>query len=249
MGKKVSRPISVAVIMLILLVIVFMLRGSLRSPERVVLPDEVTNEDKNGETDYGENDAINRVDIRPSTVQDAIAVLNRPQQYKRTVVIERYYSGGSCIDTAEVFVDDGWTRVDMTKDGAESRHMISNGEVSYIWYGSSKSYYTGAAALSADEEQSIPTYEDILHMDVQRIALADYRMLDTKNCIYVETAPDTAGYIERYWVCVSDGLLVAAEKICGEEVIYRMASMNADFEATMDEAFVLPDGIQLHAND
>lgn len=249
MGKKVSKPIGIAVIMLILLVIVFMMRGSLRGPVRVVLPDEMTNEEIDGETDDGENDAINRVSIRPLTVQNAIAVLKRPIRYRRTVVIERYYSGGSCIETAEVFVDGSWTRVNVTKDGAENRHFISNGEVSYIWYGNSKSYYTGAAALSADEEQSIPTYEDILKIDTQRIALADYRMLETKDCIYVETAADTAGYIERYWVCVSDGLLVAAEKICGEDVVYRMASMDADGEATMEDAFVLPDGTQLYTND
>lgn len=246
MGNKASKSVSIVVAALILLVIVFMLRGSLRGPERVVLPQEVTNEGVNSGTDDGENDVINRVDIRPSTVQDAIAVLRRPQQYQRTVVIERYYSGGSCIDTLEVFVDNGWTRADLVKDGAEKRHMISNGEVSYIWYGNSKSYYTGAAALSADEEQYIPTYEDILHMDVQRIALADYCMLDTKNCIYVETAPDSAGYVERYWVCVSDGLLVAAEKACGEDIVYRMAGMNADTETVMEDAFVLPDGTQLH---
>lgn len=249
MGNKVSKPVGIGVIILILLVILFMLRGSLHGPARVVLPDEITGEENGSGSDHGENDAIHRVDIRPSTVQDAIAVLERPQQYKRTVVIERYYSGGSCVETAEVFVTDGWTRVDLTKDGAESRHMISDGEKSYIWYGGDKSYYTGAASLSADEEQSIPTYEDILQMDAQKIALADYRLLDTKDCIYVETAPDSAGYIERYWVCVSDGLLVAAEKVCGEAVVYRMASMNADMEETREDAFVLPDGTQLHGKE
>lgn len=246
MGNKVSKPVSIVVAALILLVIIFVLRGSLRGPMRVVLPQEGTNKEYYSGTDDGENDAINRVDIRPATVQDAIAVLRRPQQYKRTVVIERYYSGGSCIDMLEVFVDNGWTRADLVKDGSEKRHMISNGEVSYIWYGSSKSYYAGAAALSADEEQYIPTYEDILHMDVQRIALADYCMLDTKNCIYVETAPDSAGYVQRYWVCVSDGLLVAAEKACGEDIVYRMAGMDTDTETVMEDAFVLPDGTQLH---
>lgn len=249
MGKKVLKPVGMVVIALILLVLIFMLRGSLRGPARVVLPEETANGENISGADDGKNDAINRVDIRPSTVQDAIAVLERPQQYYRTIVIERYYSGGSCIEQAEVFVSGGWTRVDLTKDGAESRHVISNGKTSYIWYGGSKSYYTGASSLSADEEQSIPTYEDILRMDVQRIALADYRLLDTKDCIYVETVPDSAGYVERYWVCVSDGLLVAAEKVCGEEVVYRMASMNADTENAMEEAFVLPDGTQLHPKE
>ena len=242
MGKKVLKPVGMVVIALILLVLIFMLRGSLRGPARVVLPEETANGENISGADDGENDAINRVDIRPSTVQDAIAVLERPQQYYRTIVIERYYSGGSCIEQAEVFVSGGWTRVDLTKDGAESRHVISNGKTSYIWYGGSKSYYTGASSLSADEEQSIPTYEDILRMDVQRIALADYRLLDTKDCIYVETAEDDGGYVLRYWVSVDTGLLTMAEKLeCGTTV-YRMAALSVDQTGVTEDSFRLPDG-------
>lgn len=33
----------------------------------------------------------------------------------------------------------------------------------------------------------------------ERIAAADYRALEGVNCIYVETEPDEAGYVERYW--------------------------------------------------
>lgn len=58
------------------------------------------------------------------------------------------------------------------------------------------------------------TYEDILALPPERIAAADYRALEGVNCIYVETEPDEAGYVERYWVSVSSGLLAAAEREC-----------------------------------
>ena len=241
MGKKVTKPVMIVVSLLIVLVILFMLRGSLRGPARVVLPEE---------TQPGESglmsDAIDRIEIRPDTVQSAIETLARPQQYGRSVYIERYYSGGSAAQQTEVFVSGDWTRLDTPLPGGEVRHVISDGKTSYIWYGSSKEYYSGAAALSADEEQNIPTYEDILTLDVHRIALADYRLLETTDCIYVETAPDDGGYTERYWVSLGSGLLVAAEKVRADEVVYRMAGMTLDTETVRTDAFTLPDGTVLH---
>ena len=241
MGKKVTKPVMIAVSLLIVLVILFMLRGSLRGPARVVLPDET----QTGESGLM-SDAIDRIEVRPDTVQSAIETLVRPQQYSRSVYIERYYSGGSAVQQTEVFVSGGWTRLDTPLPGGEVRHVISDGKTSYIWYGSSKEYYSGAAALSADEEQSIPTYEDILTLDVQRIALADYRLLETTDCIYVETVPDDGGYTERYWVSLGSGLLVAAEKVCADEVVYRMAALALDTETVKEDAFTLPDGTVMH---
>lgn len=244
MGKKVTKPVFAAVAVLILLVIAFMLRGSLRGPAHIVLP-EVIGESENTDGSGSENEVIDRIDIRPSTVQAAVATLERPQQYSRSVRIERYYSGGSAAEEAEVYVSGDWTRIDLTKSG-ETRRVITGDGKSWIWYGASKSYYTGAAALSADEEQSIPTYEDILLLDTTAIAFADYRMLDTKDCIYVETAADSGGYVECYWVSLGDGLLVAAEKSCGGEVVYRMAALDVDTESVKQNAFTLPDGTVLH---
>ena len=241
MGKKVTKPVMIAVSLLIVLVILLMLRGSLRGPARVVLPEE-TQTGESGQM----SDAIDRIEIRPDTVQSAIETLARPQQYGRSVYIERYYSGGSAAQQTETFVSGGWTRLDTPLPGGEVRHVISDGKMSYIWYGNSKEYYSGAAALSTDEEQSIPTYEDILTLDVRRIALADYRLLETTDCIYVETAPDDGGYTERYWVSLGSGLLVAAEKIHADEVVYRMAALTLDTETVRADAFTLPDGTVLY---
>ena len=66
------------------------------------------------------------------------------------------------------------------------------------------------------------------------------------DCIFVETAADDGGYIERYWVSVSNGLLCAAEKLQGEDVVYRMAGMSVDSGNVAEDAFTLPDGTVLH---
>ena len=79
-----------------------------------------------------------------------------------------------------------------------------------------------------------------------RIAAADYRALEGVNCIYVETEPDDAGYVERYWVSVSSGLLAAAERECDGAVVYRMAALTVSYDGVDAEDFTLPNGTVLY---
>ena len=80
---------------------------------------------------------------------------------------------------------------------------------------------------------------------MEDIVSADYRILSDVNCIYVETAPDNDGYVLRYWVNVNTGLLTAAEKLSGEDAVYRMAALTLDTALPAEELFVIPDGTAL----
>ena len=237
--------VGVAFAALLVLVVAFLLRVSLHRPTEVILA-ETGGAESGGDvvSDVGQ-ESIRRVEVTPETVQLVIERLARPENYSRTVVVERYWSGGSGQSSAQVAVSGGWTRLDATGNG-ETRHVITGGGRSWVWYGEDEAYYAGASALSADEEQSIPTYEDILLLDTSAIALADYRMLDTTNCIYVETYPDAGGYVERYWIAVENGLLAAAERAQGETAVYRMAGLSVESGTASAEAFTLPDGTMLH---
>ena len=92
MGKQKMTPIGIACILLVLLVVAFMVRGSLREPEKIVLPPEPSTTEPSGPT--VDNEAVDRVEVRPDTVQSAIEVLARPRVYTRTITVERYWSGG-----------------------------------------------------------------------------------------------------------------------------------------------------------
>lgn len=246
MRKQKLTPIGAAFAALVLLVVLFLARGALQRPARVVLPQETDVSGESGGRD-DDADAVGRVDVRPETVQSAIATLERPVRYTRQITIERYFSGGSGVDSSTVSVDGSWMRVDTEHSGGDVTHTVTSGERVWIWYGNGKQYFESAASFSADEEQGIATYEDILALEVSRIAEADYRLLNGVDCIYVETTADESGYIERYWVSVSDGLLCAAEKLHGEEVVYRMAGMSVELGGITAEVFTLPDGTILHA--
>ena len=63
MGKQKMTPIGIACILLVLLVVAFMVRGSLREPEKIVLPPEPSTTEPSGPT--VDNEAVDRVE-RPA---------------------------------------------------------------------------------------------------------------------------------------------------------------------------------------
>lgn len=127
--------------------------------------------------------------------------------------------------------------------GGQTRHTITDGQTTYIWYNGETAVFEAAAGdITADEEQGIPTYETVLELPAKEIAVADYRAISGVNCIYVETAENADGYVERYWVGVDTGLLMAAERLVDEEPVYRMAALTVDMTAPTAADFTLPDG-------
>lgn len=231
-----------------LVIVALMLVSTLQRPDRIQLPVTDTTSDERG--DGPENDGeLTVISVTPETVQAAIGSLDRPESYRRAVTVEQIWNVGSGTTEVEVAVRGGWTRTDRTMPGGQLRHTVTNGERTYIWYHGDEAFYAAPAGeISADMEQGIPTYEDILDLPVDSIVTADYRVISEVNCIYVETAPDEAGYTLRYWVNVETGLLVAAEKLQGESAVYRMASLGLDESLPSEELFVLPNGTALLEN-
>ena len=138
-------------------------------------------------------------------------------------------------------------------NGRENRditYMLTDGKTTWIWYDSDRTAYSGPAGeITADEEQHIPTYEDVLDLKPNAIAAADYRVYSGQNCIYVETEPDPDGYVLRYWISVegmdSMGLLVGAEQLKDGQTVYRMTAQTVEGSGPTTKNFTLPDGTVL----
>ena len=246
MKKRKMNRIAVGFIVLVVLVIVLMFSNSLRRSSRITLPPE---DSSSGQPDAGQGtgeDALTVIAVTPETVQAVIETLARPEQYSRTIRVEQLWSGGSGSFETSVTVSGAWTRTDRTLAGGQTRHTITDGETTYIWYNGESAVYSGPAGdITPDDEQAIPTYETILDLPVEDISTADYRSVSGINCIYVETAEDLAGYAQRYWVSVETGLLVASERLLDGETIYRMASLTVDLSVPAADRFSLPDGTVL----
>lgn len=244
--RKLSRA-AVGFAGLIALVVVLMLANSLRPSPRIELPSQEEEGVQREESSSG--DGLTVVEIRPDTVQAAVATLERPETYQRELVVQQFWDNGSGTMENTVTVSGGWTRVDQTLARDRVRHSVTDGRMTYIWYNSQRTVYAAQAGeISADMEQAIPTYEDVLDLPVEEISAANYQTLSNMNCIYVETAADAYGYVLKYWVSVDSGLLVAAEKLLDGETVYRMWETSADLDPTIESEFTLPDGTDLLAN-
>ena len=244
--RKLSRA-AVGFAGLIALVVVLMLANSLRPSPRIELPSQEEEGVQSEESSSG--DGLTVVEIRPDTVQAAVATLERPETYQRELVVQQFWDNGSGTMENTVTVSGGWTRVDQTLARDRVRHSVTDGRMTYIWYNSQRTVYAAQAGeISADMEQAIPTYEDVLDLPVEEISAANYQTLSNMNCIYVETAADAYGYVLKYWVSVDSGLLAAAEKLLDGETVYRMWETSADLDPTIESEFTLPDGTDLLAN-
>ena len=237
--RKKNMPAFVSVTVLTLLIVILLGANSIRRTAHIHLPDEnAMQESENGETD---GSAINQLSVTPDTVQQVIATLERPESYARTVTVEQSWLGGSGTFTSSVFSLRGWTRTDTQMTDGSVRHSLTDGKISYIWYGSEKTFYAGSAGeFSADVEQAIPTYEDVLALPPEQILKAGYRSYADTECIYVETQLP-GGVTLCHWVDVQSGLLTAAEKYESEKLVYRMTA-TAGSDTLLEKQFVLPDG-------
>ena len=243
--KRTQKLVTWSIVILVVLVVLLMLMSNLRRSSRVVLPDTSTPTGDSAEQTSG-GSAIQVVEVTPETVQAAIATLHRPEAYSRSVTVEYLWNGGSSTSEITVSASGGWSRTDRTLPDGQTRHAITNGETTYIWYNSETDVFTGPAGeISPDAEQTIPTYEDVLALAPEQIAQADYRMVSDVRCIYVETAEDDWGYVQRYWVSVDTGLLAVAERLQDGETVYRMAALTVDETAPDAKTFTLPDGTAL----
>lgn len=248
MDKRKLNWITGAVLALTVVFLALMLGGTLNRTAHITLPASDPPRDSSAGEGGPSSGALTVVEIAPDTVQAAIASLSRPASYGRNVTITYFWEGGSGTQELYTIVRGGWTRIDRGLGNGQTRISITNGRETYIWYGydsGAQVFAAPAGNISADDEQSIPTYEDILDLPVEEIVEADYRPLDILRCIYVETAADPAGYSLRYWVSVDTGLLVQAEKLLGEETVYRMTALYVDQTEYDASRFTLPDGTVL----
>lgn len=189
-----------------------------------------------------------RVELTPDTVQSAIATLSRPLSYGRSVTVEYWWEpGASAVTTARVAVDGGWTAVEAVLPDGRVEHTLVGEEMLYRWYQGEVRYYSGPAEReTADLSQRLPTYEDVLMLDKTLITETRYEERDGLHCVYLEVCQPELDFLERFWVAVNTGLLVAAETVQDGALIYRMTTSQVEAPVERGVVFSLPDGTVMH---
>ena len=216
---------------------------------QIKLPDLSGDTQSDSTGDPGNSDdPFIRIEVTPKTVQNVIATLDRPRSYYRELNLELWAdSETSSVTTARVWVDGGWTRSSVTAPGRLTQHNLVGGEEHWLWYEGDESVLVFPAdEVVADLVQRIPTYEDVLELPQRLITAAGYEVYAGTDCVFVEIEQEELGSRERYWISVSDGLLMGAERVKDDLVVYRMTAQSTVSPAPLDSSFTLPDGTVLH---
>ena len=230
---------------LILVVVLLFARGTGRRANHIELPVDGGEALGSDGAVSDEDSALDLVEITPDTVQQVIAVMDRPTTYARTVTVTTFWEDASASTATQVAVQDELTRLDTTYSDGTVRHLLSDDTTTYIWYDDEEDWISFPnGSFSQDQEQRIPTYEDILDLPAEEIAAAVYDDYQDVYCICVMTTADEAGYDTAYWISTESGLLVAAVTRLNAETIYQMEAFTQE-SAPEISRFLLPDGTSL----
>ena len=246
--KRTALAVVIIAVVLIAVLYSFFLNLFTQTPDLVLAdPDADRSMEPSGELSGGQGGLM--VGVSTRTVQSLIASLTRYESYSRGVTVE-YYDGGELVGavSAQVWSEVGWTRCDLTLSSGRVEHTIVGDGQLWLWYDREEAVYSGPAeGLSADLVQRLPTYETVLALDKDSITAAGYVEWDGLPCVFVEAVTPELGYVERYWISETSGLLMAAETEKDGKLIYALSSR--EVVSPMERAagiFVLPDGTQLH---
>lgn len=204
----------------------------------VILPSPAAESDNQPDSAAGPENRV--IDVTPETVQAAVGMLSRAGSYSRMIIAETFWNGGSAVRSINVAVSGDRARLTVS-DQRGVKNVLISGDEMWIWYPDSKTVYAGPAGDSAaDEYQSLLTYEDILRIDPASITDAGYMDYNGDNCIYAEYVDGELGYVSRFWVSVTTGLLMGGETRDGETLVYRMSSSPPDISTPDESVFVPP---------
>lgn len=245
--KRTIFAVVIACVVLIAVLYSFGLNLFRSKPQLILADPDATASQGASEGDPGNQGGI-PVEVTPETVQRVVAYLSRYESYSRTVTVTYYWGeGGVGSSTAQVWANNGWVRTDTTLASGMVEHSIVSGDRLWLWYDEEDALYHGPAGeMTADLMQRLPTYEDVLLLDPESITDAGYVEKEGQSCIYVEARQEELGYLYRYWISISSGLLMAAETECGGEIVYEMSSREVVSPLTdASQYYILPDGTDL----
>ena len=238
---------------LLVVVMVLLAWGGRRQSGGIILPESQT--DSAGLNEDDQSSRLHAVAVSPETASAAISylTLSRPSSYSRTQQVETFWTGGSGQSSFQVYVSGSRTRLDAALPDGSVRHtLVESGEgrsLVGVWYDDETEWtLLKGPALAADQAGRMPTYETVRDLPASAIAYADYREHESGPCVYTETRPDGEGYQDRYWISAASGLLVRAERLCRDEVVYRFTAGEPDVSPQDETLFLLPDGGELDAS-
>ncbi len=195
----------------------------------------------------GETDIAEAVTVDKSNVKSIIAAIKRPDEYFSETRSIISHDSGSASFARQKWVKGSLSRIDVFSSISSqnaSVHYVYTSDSVYAWRtGERSAHKTARGSFEPDDEQMMMSYEDIVSASDENITTAQLTMYDGVSCVYAEVKNPANGYINRYWVSYSTGLLVFGQSLNREgKVVYSVTSTQTDVSPQDMETFRLPDG-------
>ncbi len=182
--------------------------------------------------------------IDKTNVKSIISAMARPAEYYIETESHLSHSSGSGTYTRKRWTRGTVSKVDVYSSSQTlSMHYIYTDTKVYIWREGSRLYHTAQKGdFSADGEQMMMSYEDIIDARDEDILTAGISSYNASPCIYAELKSPETGYIERFWVSASNGLLLRGETVDSSgSLIYSITAKQIDISPQDESIFTLPD--------
>lgn len=206
---------------------------------------------ENPVTENGEGAPYNPaslIEITPDNVQKVLATLERTEAYTRTIRQTHYWSEGasSAAREAEIWITPRALRI-AWDDG---ENVILTETAYHIWFDDRPPHsrpVTAGLGLSLEqilnEFQGIPSYETVLELDPNQILEAGYVLKNIggvyEYCVYFVFGDSALGYVDRYYISLNSGLLIAMLTLDGDIPVFRMETLRLTLEPPAADVFVL----------
>lgn len=235
MKKKSSIIISALIAVIIIGAILFAVFRKSNDQPTISLPKP--------DSELGVDGENGLLSVNPKTVQTVIATLSRTKTYSREYEITSFWEGGESSATVKVWQNGNLMRIDH-KQGSLTKSTLLTDDKIYKWYDDStiifSSSITDYDSNMLDRYARLITYEDLANIPVEHITAADYEEKLGESCIYTEYESEDEHYVNRIYVSVDTGLLVAAEILEDGKTIYSMSSIVTNLTTPEDDIFTPP---------
>ena len=197
--------------------------------------------DSSGAPSAADDPGVRVIEVTPDTVQTVIAMLQRADNYSRTLTAQNFWNGGSATTEIAVRVRGENVRLAISGSTGIVKHVLIRGGEEWIWYSDGGGVWHGSAKDGdADAYQTLLTYEDVLLLDKSKILDAGYTDYNGESCIFVRYAAGALGYEHLCYISDATGLLMGAETYDGNMLVYSLRSSDPDISTPGDEFFTEP---------
>lgn len=222
-------------------VVFLLLRAQQPNTPAVVLP-TVQPVDASAPATPESTAGVQMIAVTPATVQTVVGTLRRIDSYSRTLTVRDFWSGGGRSRTIDVRVRGDKLRLSIRSgDDSAQQEVLISGDETWVWYSDAGAVFHGEALPgSADEWQTLLTYEDMLEAPAEDILDAGYTPFGDLNCIYIRWRSGALGYVSECWIDPDTGLLMGERCYDGESLFYSMDSSAPDVTTPDESVFAAP---------